>query len=485
MAKFRWKNHKQFISLVNMLSLRNGGQFGPNDDGEDEEVEVDTSIHGNEPSVGDSKADKFKQHFLDSFAEIMSRDKGGKHVSCVALRGSGDRNFGKDVKISLLVARNIAFNEQDTKFCSTFERLLAAIGLPVIEKELREELVCYNQPRTDHYADSLRKNPKAFPNAGSLDSTPTHRVSQPLEDVNAEPTTSCDDPDIGPYSADTHDACMTFAQGCILEFDSILRSDDGPAWRSQLAERAYAIRRMRSPQILIHSCSKASVGHKLLKDILFLGRLESCLRTIMEAAQRLPGFAQLSIVLVENLEPRTLSCKLPPLTDAMQRLGHILDTITVKKFISKKSSIIKVKRRFRRLQRKLSRKPLHIHAELQFIFYITKTAYNEIMSREIHPYIGCSKLSCFLCAAFIKCFALDGVTFRTRGSHRKIYTRWSIPNMDGLEDDVVVALNSALEEMQSFLRSEFMKPIISTTHLPESSAEVTDDADDTDDQPTR
>ncbi|KAI6099391.1 hypothetical protein EV401DRAFT_2035029 [Pisolithus croceorrhizus] len=229
---------------------------------------------------------------------------------------------------------------------------------------------------------------------------------------------------------------MTFAQGCILEFDSILRSDDGPAWRSQFAERAYAIRRMRSLQIFICSCPKASV------------------------AQRLPGFAQPSIILVENLEPRTLSCKLPPLMDAMYRLCHILDMITVKKFTSEKSSIIR---------------PLHIHAELQLSLYITKTAYNEIMSSEIHPYIGCSKLSCFLCAAFIKCFVLDGVTFRMRGSHRKIYTRWSIPNTDGPEDDMIAALNSALEETQSFLRSELMKPIISTTHLPESSAEVTDD----------
>ncbi|KAI6165503.1 hypothetical protein EDD17DRAFT_1871665 [Pisolithus thermaeus] len=177
----------------------------------------------------------------------------------------------------------------------------------------------------------------------------------------------------------------------------------------------------------------------------------------MEVAQRLPGFAQPSIILVENLEPRTLSCKLPPLMDAMY-LEHYQGKTEV-----------------RAASKKAFSKPLHIHAELQLSLYITKTAYNEIMSSEIHPYIGCSKLSCFLCAAFIKCFVLDGVTFRMRGSHRKIYTRWSIPNTDGPEDDMIAALNSALEETQSFLRSELMKPIISTTHLPESSAEVTDD----------
>lgn len=220
MARFKWKNRKQFISLVNMLSLRNGGQLGPNDE-EDGEDEVDVGIRTNEPSVGDSEENELKERFLDRFAELMSRNKGGKHVCCVALQESGDRHLDEGVKISLVVARNNTFNEQDTKFCSTLERLLATIsasvyeetiGLPVIEKKLWDELVCYYQPRIDRYTRSLRANLDAFKNAGSLTNIPPYGTESQLpQDSNIESTTFCDDPGLGPYSAETHDAYMRFA----------------------------------------------------------------------------------------------------------------------------------------------------------------------------------------------------------------------------------------------------------------------------------
>ncbi|KAI6146664.1 hypothetical protein BKA82DRAFT_4154665, partial [Pisolithus tinctorius] len=410
MAKFQWEDHKQFISLINMLSLRNGGQLGPNDE-EVDGVEVDVDNRWNQPSVGDSKEDELKQHFLDRFAEIMSRDKGGKHVCCVALRQSGDRRLDGDVKISLLITRNVAFKNHDKKFCSTLQELLAAIrasagdeikDLPAVKQKLWEELVHYSQPRIDRYADSLRDNLQAFKSAGLLDRIPPYgsdHQSPPCG--NFEPIT---------FSV-THDAYMTFAHGRILELDNILCTK-GKAWRRRLVEQTYAIRRMRSLQTLINSCSKPP-------DIRFLGRLESCLRTFMEAALHIPG-----------------------------------------KFISKKWNVIKAELRFEQLQSKLSGKPLPTHAELQLILTSPRP--------QMYPYIGCSKLSCLLCAAFIKHFA-------------RIYPRWSIPDMDGLHDDMVTALDSALERMQNLLRSEFMKPIISTTHLPESSSGVTDDTDSMDD----
>ncbi|KAI5994592.1 hypothetical protein F5J12DRAFT_414151 [Pisolithus orientalis] len=481
MANFQWDNREQFISLIHLLSLRNGGQFEPNEDEADERVEIDIDIHWNKHSVGDSKEDKLKQHFLDRFAEMMSRKKGGKHVCCAAFRESGDRCLDKDVKISLLVARNTNFGDLDRAFRSRLEGLLATIGASVhgeqydtsaVKEELWEELLCYNQPRLNFYAARLRDNLNAFKNAGSLASIPPYRIGS---------TTFCDNPGIGGYSADTHAVYMRLAQERILELDNILCSSDGAAQRRLLAEHTYSIRRMASLRILINSCPKASVGHKLLRDICFLGRLKSCLFTLVKGALCIPGFAQLSIILVENLQPRSLSCKLPPLVDAMRHLGQTLSTLSVGKYISRKLNVTKAERRFTQLQSKVSRKPLPTHADLQLILYITKTAYGESMYKEIYPYIGCSKLSCFLCAAFIKYFSLGGVTFRTRGSHGKIYPRWCIPKMDGLHGDMVMALNSALERMQHLLHGEFMKPIITVAYLPESSAGVTDDADDADD----
>ncbi|KAI6037927.1 hypothetical protein EDC04DRAFT_2897105 [Pisolithus marmoratus] len=439
MAKFQWENREQFISLVNILSLRNGSQLRLNDDEENEEVEVDVDILGSKAFIWNSKGNELKQHLLDSFAEIMSRDKGGKHVCCVALHESGDWSRDVDAKISLFVARNTAFKDRDKKFCSTVSELLSTVGaslhdkardLSVVKEKLWEELVRYNQPRIDRYAGSLRGDLRAFKNAGSLENIPPYSTESQSR-VAATRNLSLS-------------ATTLFAHGRILELDDILCSNNRAARRRPLVQRAYAIRRMKSLRILIGSCSKASIGRKLLKDIQFLGRLESCFHTLIEAAPRIPGFSQLSI-------------------------------------IPKETEYAKAEERFSQLQSKVSRKSLHTHAELQLLFSITKTTDCQIMNGEIYPYIGCSKSSCFLCAVFMKCFTPDGVTFRTRGCHGKIYTQWSISDMDGLEDDMVKALGSALKRMQDDLRNEIMKPIASTTHLPESSADVTDDTGDTDD----
>lgn len=112
MAKFQLNNPEQFISLVNLLSLRNGRQLQP-------------SIK--EERQDDIYEDKFKQRFLDRFAKMMSRDKGGKYVCCVALRESGGKDLAKDVKTSLIVTRNVNFNNVDEIFRSRLERLLSAI----------------------------------------------------------------------------------------------------------------------------------------------------------------------------------------------------------------------------------------------------------------------------------------------------------------------------------------------------------------------
>ncbi|KAI6146680.1 hypothetical protein BKA82DRAFT_34542 [Pisolithus tinctorius] len=462
MANFQWEDHKQLIDLINMLSLRNGGQLGPNNEEADEGVPSIRSI---------SEEGELKRRFLDSFAEIMSRDKGGEHICSVALCESGDRRLDGDAKVSLFVARNSDFKNLDETFCNKLEGLLATIGASVyreqndisaVEEELWEELLHYNQPRLNVYVKSLHNNLEAFKNAGSLASIPPYSTgSQSLQDDNAEPTTGCDDPNIGPYSMDTHDAYMRLAREHILELDNILCSHDGPAQWRLLAEHTYSIRHMTSLKILINSCPNVSAGRKLIQDIQFLGRFRSCLRTLVKAALRIPGFAQLSIILVENLQRRSLSYTSPSLADVMmQHLGQALSMTTVKKFISKKWNVIKATLGFEQVQSKVSGKPLPTHAEVQLILYIT------------------SRLSCFLCAAFIKYFTLHGVTFRTRGSHGKIYPRWSIPDMDGLHDDMVIALDSALEDMQNLLRDELNKPIISTPHRPESPAEVTDDMDD-------
>ena len=133
---FRWENVEQFISLVNLLSLRNGGQLGSGSAEKDEEIHItDSDVgedDGSEANAGGE--DGLKHRFLDRFAEVMSRDKGGKHVSCAAIRESQDQHTEDSVRVSLLVARNEAFGDHDQTFFSTVEKLLSIIGASVFAK---------------------------------------------------------------------------------------------------------------------------------------------------------------------------------------------------------------------------------------------------------------------------------------------------------------------------------------------------------------
>ncbi|KAI6037932.1 hypothetical protein EDC04DRAFT_2604460 [Pisolithus marmoratus] len=487
MAKFRLDNHKQFISLVTLLSLRNRSQLYPSIGEEEHEHDYTREDLG----------DEFKQRFLDRFAEMMSREKGGKYVCCVALRESRPQFVDGDVGISLVVARNVDFDSVDERFRRKLEQLLAAIAVksvyeesnstPVfpgiqirlndacilVKKELWEELLWYNQPRLDCYADSLRNNLKTFKATGSLHNIPPYTPRLPQNDESAHRTFR-DDLSIGPYSGDTHVRYMRLAQNHILALDGILRTGDEVTRRRLLAEHTYSIRDMKSLRIFIDSCPRVSVGNALHSDILFLARLRSCYYTLLKAALNIPGFARPSIIFVKNHPPRICPATLPSLADAMEYLGQALNPSSVKRFISAKASVINAERNFKELQDNTSRKPLHTHAELQLVLYTTKAVDIGTMKREVYPYIGCSKLSCFLCTAFLESFDYDGITFRTRGSHGKIYTLWSIPDMDGLREDMVTALHSTFNKIRNVLVREMMKPIAITTRVTESTAGVTD-----------
>ncbi|KAI6137194.1 hypothetical protein F5141DRAFT_1231066 [Pisolithus sp. B1] len=331
MTKFKWKNHKQFISLVNMLSLRNGGQLGPNDeeDGEDE-VDNDDSEH---------------------------------------------RNF-------------------------------------------------------------------------------------------------CDDSSTGPYSKATHVNYMKHAQKQILELDAILCTSDRATQRRFLAEHTYSICHMKSLRMFINSHSNVSAGHGILSDILFLGHLRSCYHTLVEGALNIPGFAHLSVISVKNLPRRVRPTTLPSPTDAMKLFGLTLDPTSVRNFISEKLGVTDVERAFKQLQNTVSRRHLSTHAELQLILHIARTIDIKTMGKEVYSYIGCSRLSCFLCSTFLESFDYNGVTFRTRGRQSKIYRLWSIPDLGGLRVDMVAALHSALNKTRNLLVREMTKPITIPAHVSEFTAGV-------------
>ena len=122
-------NYSHFHSLVNLLSLRNGGQAEPSslsDTVLDEDWDPDDSGDGDTPSVdtraahqiSDSGHRRLKRRFLDCLAEFAANKKGGTAVACSAMKEAEDN-------VVIWIARNEGFSDVDK---SAFDRLGKLLG---------------------------------------------------------------------------------------------------------------------------------------------------------------------------------------------------------------------------------------------------------------------------------------------------------------------------------------------------------------------
>ncbi|KIN97409.1 hypothetical protein M404DRAFT_893390 [Pisolithus tinctorius Marx 270] len=471
-SAFRWENAEVFTSLANLLSLRKGACVGP--------AERRDDINSAHVCAGDD----LKRRFLDKFAKVMSRNKGRECVACVALRESRNANLEETdgVKITLLVARNEAFGNVDFNFCDKVERLLAALGAsarinaenPTVEKALWEAMLGYNEPRIEQYISNFEESVRAFADNGYLDSIPSFSLEQAL---NLSVETFRDSNEIGLYSKATHDAYMQIAQAQLRELRGILSLGDRVMQRDLLAEKAYSVRHMDSVRIFINA-SRSNVGSKLLSDIDFLGRLRSCYYTLVEAAETFPGFANLSIMLVDKPASHNFPPTLPSLDDLFKRLELPLNPATVQKFVGD-TTIATVRQDFLKLQHKAFSQTLATHAEIQLVFYIAQRMHPEILTKEFHPYIGCSKLCCFLCFTFLRFFGQYGPFFKVRGCHGRVYPLWSLPDASGLHVDMCMELYLALRKTLYHMSREMTRTVATSPHHKvEPSAGITDDYSD-------
>ena len=137
---------------------------------------------------------------------------------------------------------------------------------------------------------------------------------------------------------------------------------------------------------------------------------------LLYSRRRSPGFSRLSIVIVRTSAPRPHPITLLSSGEATKCLGLSLNPPSVRNVVGAKFSVISAERAFKQLQRNMSQKCLPTHAEIQLILHFAKVINVETMEGEIYPYIGCSKLSCFLCTSFLKSFGRDGAAFKTLGS---------------------------------------------------------------------
>ena len=69
---------------------------------------------------------------------------------------------------------------------------------------------------------------------------------------------------------------------------------------------------------------------------------------------------------------------------------------------------------------------------------------------DLFPYLGCSKLSCFMCDRFIQSLG----KFKTRGCHGRLFKPWTVPSLDRLLPGQASQVSKTLISVQREVRKK-------------------------------
>lgn len=226
----------------------------------------------------------------------------------------------------------------------------------------------------------------------------------------------------------------------------------------EAVQGAYDIYYSYSEQDFESVAGNISNARTLRKSLGFLGRLKTCLNTLIRAAERLSNFQGLRILPVTILPTgraksrmgnptgkwsvaKTFSCLGLSLDD--RTAGSIFKTVKTGK--NKSWSKRDLLQRFDKLQSPASQ----VHAEIQVLLAVTR---HDCTGASIFKYLGCSKRSCFLCSRFIQRYG----QFSTRGCHGKLYDLWTVPEVPWLVDGESLSLIKVLEDVESDMKDAIL-----------------------------
>ncbi|KAJ4485196.1 hypothetical protein J3R30DRAFT_3813504 [Lentinula aciculospora] len=415
-SRFTWDapglNKGQFIALTNLLSLRNGRQLQPPSE---QASEFGNDFPQSNPRVkqrtDSSPEDDLKQRFLDRLAEVISKDKRVEYVACTTMKEYQDH-------VKVWVACNDGLDENDKAFLCSFSAKMSALAI-IQQNSLWNLLLKHNTPRLGVYASWV--------------SSKDHQLSlNTICDENMKKTLN-DFLDTIEHRSSTN----KFDRLCCL---------------------ALQIRDIPSAQKMIQDYLKN--GKCLWKSIIFLARFRRAYLTFCEIAQTIPRFCSLEFFPIPKI---ITPCKPPPLklADTFHLLRQPLNTTTVHRFVAR-ISIQDAQQRFDQRQKQ----SLHVHAELQIVQHLLQS---HIHIEDIFQYMGCSKRNCFMCKTFLHIFCHVG----TRGCHGKLYNQWSIPEISGIDDQMMQELEKTVKQILEILLQELSKPIPTCGAVPDSSAGTT------------
>ncbi|MCJ1389104.1 hypothetical protein MMC18_001958 [Xylographa bjoerkii] len=434
---------------------------------------------------------RLKDRFLDRLAEVLARSKGlptgPDHVCATYMEEIRDDAGEQSVQIRY--AKNAGVAQEDEAFLTKIHyHIQDAIQHPTqsddVTKELLKDILEFSNARVNHYAEQISKNFKdrkhnqlaLSPMAEYVQSTRSFKVPRiwgdqaqnpyifttmptaPLIDDLNSVTTLAPDTDRSPDQA--YEGVSTTVEVIFEHIEKFCTSSTPYDFQILLVliqstvptfadVRTQAVFKSRFQSYCEDRGLGAAKAARVLKYLMYLCRFSAAASTIVKFALTQPSCERIAFVPVnfsEKVEGSTVS---PSISQALRRLpfhnaNGIPQTVHGSSFSAKKESLLK----------ELQARPSHVHAEVQLVVdYETKPRIS--MARHIHPYIGSSKLCCYLCYIFLKIHNVFG----TRGSHWKLYTQWAVPTR--LPSNGVV---SALETVLARVSTVFLTRISGILH---------------------
>lgn len=217
---------------------------------------------------------------------------------------------------------------------------------------------------------------------------------------------------------------------------------------SRLVQTAYKVRKWANTERELGKLLEDSaLAKKVYPGLCFLGRLRTTYETFREISLDAWRGLEVRVYPVRKPNPVKVQSKSLSLSQTFDLLGLTLGDNTVKTYIKKKGLTTKdASAKFDVLQGQ----KIWVHAEVQLIFHMEKENV-----KNYFPYMGSSKLNCFLCADFIA--AYGGLS--SRGCHGRPYSKWFIPQTKELQRESSENMWKTIRKVEENLKRQLLKPL--------------------------
>lgn len=470
MEKAKPCNLAKFTALAHLLSLRNNGatespavkSFESADYVLESSSEASTCTTCPE-LLSSSREDGILRRLLNRLSELLAVEKRGPFVSAAMLREDE-----KEDCADIWVARNSGFSEKDHSLMNTIAKAMTTVAKGIegvcssvlltsryahlfVDVEsagqgLWTTMLVYSTPRIDIYRKDLmrlyRCNRRVINDTLSKDSNAGSELSDTLRRIFAELATH--------VSGHTNEKKEEKLE--------------------RLVKMAYEVRKLASSKDDIEMLlADPGLAANIHTGICFLGRVRAAYETCVTTCLTVWRGFEVRIHPVTKPQSVKAQSRRLDLSEAFSIIGLALDDTTLKTYINRRGfTQQRAVMEFENLQNQKS----SVHAEIQLVITLHE---QDIL--DYFPYVGSSKLNCFLCAEFLSVFG----GLRSRGCHGRPYSRWLILDTTrlrpGTEKHVWDVIKTVEERIEAQLRLPLTKgnnfKAESTAGLTDGSASLT------------